>query len=158
MTPVVTLAPLTADDADLLWAWAQDRELNAYTGAWPVPPSPVEMDGMVSAWLRSDEVRAFTIRVDDRIVGNCWLGHIDGTSASLGINIASPADRGRGYGTQAMRLLLDEVGDLRVTLWAYADNERALTVYRKVGFVETGRGERDGRETVEMAYVPSRMQ
>jgi RimJ/RimL family protein N-acetyltransferase len=147
----VDLVPLTAEHAELIWTWAQDPDLRSLTGSWPVVPERAQVEGLVRDWIRDPAVRPFIIRLDGVPVGNAWLGHIDGVSASLGIAIADPAARGHGVGTEAMRLLLGHAADLkRVMLWLFADNARALAVYSKLGFRETGRGVRDGRETIEM--------
>ena len=52
--------------------------------------------------------------------------------------------QGRGYGSEALRLVLEYIktkpfGDSnRVTLTCNKDNQVALKVYHKAGFVETG--------------------
>jgi putative acetyltransferase len=60
----------------------------------------------------------------------------------LGIGLASEW-QGRGLGRRMMQRLLDWAdnwaGVLRVELWVHADNERALALYRSLGFVEEGR-------------------
>lgn len=148
---VVSLRPLRLADLDEIYRWSQDANLNALTGAWPVPPSRAELRTLLEGWLVDPTFRAFTIRLDDRTIGNCWLGHIDGTSATVGILIGEHDAQDHGHGTAAMRLLLAEgQGLMRATLWVYADNARALAVYRKVGFVETGRAENAGRPTITM--------
>lgn len=147
----VTLEPLEIVDIDDLQRWARDRDLNALTGAWPTPPDREQLLSLLTEWVAGVRIRAFTIRLDGQRIGNCWLGHLD-TTPTLGISIGEGWARDQGYGTAAMRLLLDKAADLPVvTLWVYADNERAIHVYEQVGFRETGRGMRDGRESVEMA-------
>ena len=63
--------------------------------------------------------------------------------ASLGIIIGEKAYWGKGYGTDATRLLLDygfNVLNLHsVELSVYSFNERAIRCYEKVGFTQTGR-------------------
>jgi putative acetyltransferase len=60
----------------------------------------------------------------------------------LGIAI-SPEWQGRGAGRQLMNRLLawaDQWGGvLRIELWVHVDNERAIALYRSLGFVEEGR-------------------
>jgi RimJ/RimL family protein N-acetyltransferase len=147
----VELVPLAGEHADLIWRWAQDEDLRRVTGSWPIVPERSQVAEAVIRWARDPMVRSYIICADGVAVGNCWLGHIDGVSATLGIAIAEPDARGRGAGTQALRLLLAHAADLdRVTLWAFVANEGALAVYRKLGFQETGRGVRDGREIIEM--------
>lgn len=68
--------------------------------------------------------------------GNAWVG----------IGIGEREDWNKGYGTDAMRLVLryafDELGLYRVTLGVFAYNPRAIRSYQKAGFVIEGR-ERD---------------
>jgi len=62
--------------------------------------------------------------------------------AELGISIGEKAYWGRGYGTDAIRVLLAHAfGALslrRVTLITDADNERGIRSYEKTGFVREG--------------------
>jgi RimJ/RimL family protein N-acetyltransferase len=64
-------------------------------------------------------------------------------TAELGISIGSAADRGRGFGTEAVQLLLDYafsvLGVYNLWLDTPAYNAAALRVYEKVGFREIGR-------------------
>jgi len=61
----------------------------------------------------------------------------------IGIVIGSPEQFGRGYGTEAMRLLIafafDQMGLNRLELEVYDFNERAIRCYRSCGFREEGR-------------------
>ncbi len=74
-------------------------------------------------------------------------------TAVAGLGIGRPDDWGKGYGTDVMRLLLrygfDELNLHRIWLDTFGYNERAIAMYRRLGFVEEGRLrehlERDGR-------------
>ncbi len=61
----------------------------------------------------------------------------------LGIVIGEKAHWGRGYGQEAIKLLLDygfhllNLNNIMVGVFAY--NQRAINCYRKVGFREVGR-------------------
>jgi RimJ/RimL family protein N-acetyltransferase len=61
----------------------------------------------------------------------------------IGIGIGHAADRGKGYGTDAMRVALrfvfEEMEMDRASLGVYADNERAWRAYQKAGFRIEGR-------------------
>ncbi len=61
----------------------------------------------------------------------------------VGMLIGDPAYRGRGYGTEALRLVcrfaFDEMGLERVFLDTFDFNTRAIRAYEKVGFVQEGR-------------------
>jgi RimJ/RimL family protein N-acetyltransferase len=81
---------------------------------------------------------------DDRPVGNIGLFDLDlhNGSAGLGIMIGRPEDRGRGYGSAALRAMLDfAFGQLRlerVWLDVYDINPGARRVYERAGFVHEG--------------------
>src|SRR5207248_8135078 len=73
------------------------------------------------------------------------LFHFDwtGRTCELGIGIGDAAYRGKGYGRDAMRVLLAYAFGLRnlrkIWLGVDADNELAVRCYRACGFVEEGR-------------------
>lgn len=99
----------------------------------------------------------FTVRTneDDRIIGDIELDGIRWrhSDAFLGIAIGEREFWGKGYGTDAMRVLLryafTEANLRRVTLNVFEYNPRAIRSYEKVGFVHEGRErgviERGGR-------------
>jgi RimJ/RimL family protein N-acetyltransferase len=64
-------------------------------------------------------------------------------TAELGIVIGEPDCRGKGYGTEATRLILDyafsALGLHNVMLRVFAYNEAAIRAYLKAGFKEIGR-------------------
>ena len=66
--------------------------------------------------------------------------------------------QGRGYGSAALRLVLEYIktkpfGDSnRVTLTCNKDNQAALKVYHKAGFVETGEGDEEEIELSQRLY------
>jgi RimJ/RimL family protein N-acetyltransferase len=63
-------------------------------------------------------------------------------SAELTIRIGAEADRGEGLGTAALRLALrfafDDLNLQRVWLRVFASNQRAISVYSRVGFAQEG--------------------
>jgi diamine N-acetyltransferase len=79
---------------------------------------------------------------DERPVGSIDLHAVDITNggAGLGILIGDPADTSQGYGSDAIRALLDfGFGELRlqrVWLDVYDDNARGRHVYERIGFVQ----------------------
>ncbi len=80
---------------------------------------------------------------DDALVGEVVLNEIDGRNRSSNFRIFIAAQyTGRGYGTEATRLMLDYgFGMLNlhpIELDVYTINPRALHVYEKVGFVREG--------------------
>jgi len=141
----VTLTALRDEDSDRLFAWINDRELVALNAAFrPVPRA--EHDHWFETIRSSTDARIFGIRLRDadRLVGSCQLHHIHPThrNAELQIRIGEADARGRGVGTEAMRLLLAfgfERLDLhRIHLHVFATNEIALRLYEKVGMTREG--------------------
>jgi RimJ/RimL family protein N-acetyltransferase len=78
---------------------------------------------------------------DDRAVGCIDLHAMDLTNGGcgLGILIGDPADTSHGYGSDAIRALVDfAFGELRlerVWLDVFDDNGRARRLYERLGFV-----------------------
>ncbi len=95
--------------------------------------------------LEDEERSRFVIEVDGTVIGGIGLhfrSRRDGTAA-LGIAIFDPAYVGKGYGRDAIRVLLDWAFRIqnyrRIWLETHASNERAVRAYRACGFVEEGR-------------------
>lgn len=83
----------------------------------------------------------YTVCYAEEHVGNCGFKNIvEKTEGELWIYMGSPLVRGKGVGTAATRLLLEEGFDhldLRMIYLHVADfNVAAHAVYKKLGFVE----------------------
>jgi RimJ/RimL family protein N-acetyltransferase len=90
----------------------------------------------------------FVIEADGRVIGDIELHSRDRRSgvAALGVAIYDRDYLGRGYGREAIGLLLGWAFEIqnyrRIWLTTWATNERALRCYRALGFVEEGRQRR----------------
>ncbi len=103
------------------------------------------------------DIYHFMIRAkaDDRLIGKAIIQRIEWTNGNCGIRvgIGSADDRRKGYGTQAMKMLLRfafaELNLFRVTAYVPEYNEGAIALVKKFGFTEEVRRrqalERDGR-------------
>jgi RimJ/RimL family protein N-acetyltransferase len=142
---LVTLAPLRDQDAEALFRWINDRDLVVLNA----PFKPVSWDDHRRWFERirnTPDVEIFGIRrsADDGLIGSCQLNEIDAgrRSCSLQIRIGQRDAWGKGYGTEAVRLLVDHafegLGLQRVELDVFAHNERAIRAYTAVGFREEG--------------------
>lgn len=99
----------------------------------------------------------FTIRAreDDRLIGKALLNHVEWANGHgwIQLGIGAAEDRRKGFGTQALSILLRfafaEVNLFRVSARVPEYNEGALALLKKFGFVEEVRRrqavERDGR-------------
>lgn len=77
-------------------------------------------------------------------IGGCGINKVDWKNrvATVGIYIGDKDFREKGYGTEAMKLLIDfifnEMNINRIQLFVFSFNERAIRSYKKVGFIEEG--------------------
>ena len=94
-------------------------------------------------------------RADDRLVGKAVIQRIEWTNGncSIRLGVGAAEDRRKGYGTQALKMLLRfafaELNLFRVTAYVPEYNEGAIALLKKFGFDEEVRRrqalERDGR-------------
>ena len=93
---------------------------------------------------------AIVARQADTLIGRCMLFDVNlvDRTAMLGIVIGEQDYWGKGYGQDAVKLLLDYGFNLlnlnNIMLGTFSFNDRALHCYRKVGFKEIGRRRRSG--------------
>jgi RimJ/RimL family protein N-acetyltransferase len=141
----VELAPLRASDSRLLFEWINNRELVVSSAAFR-PVSREEHDAWFDDVRARPDIRIFGIRLreDGRLVGSCQLHSIHPVhrSAELQIRIGADDARGRGVGTEAVRLLLavgfDDLELHRIFLHVFETNEAARRLYERVGFSTEG--------------------
>ncbi len=144
----VTLRSIARDDLPRLWRFNNDLAFELAGGGDPPMPQALERlqaDFDREAAKGGRDGATFAIEADGVCIGVCGLSNVNETArtAELGIGIGDPAYWGRGYGREAVGLLLDYAFRLRnfrrVWLEVHADNERGIRAYRSCGFVEEGR-------------------
>jgi diamine N-acetyltransferase len=143
----VALGPLREDLLALYQRWLNDFAVMRTRGR---PPGPVTLEAQRSEYegLATAEARRF-FTVYDRAtwqpIGDAGLHGIDyrHRAAFFAITIGEAAYRGRGYGTETTRLVLDyaftALGLHSVQLEVNEYNLAGLHAYRKAGFREVGR-------------------
>lgn len=140
----IVLGPLVETDSETMFGWINDREVAVYNA----PYHPVGASHHRKWFERiqdRDDAVIFAIRdKGGRLVGTCQLinRHPVHCTAELQIRIGYPEDRGHGYGTSAVRRLLDfafrDWNLNRVQLYVLEGNEPALRTYEKCGFKREG--------------------
>lgn len=144
----MTLRAVERGDQEALRRFSNDLEVELAGGG--DPPRPHSLDGALARFDREaregrGDKTDFVIEADGVCIGNCGLFNIDATArhCELGITIGERDYWGRGYGREAVGLLLDYAFRLRnfrrVWLEVHGANERAIRAYRACGFVEEGR-------------------
>ena len=142
----VHLRPLLESDAAECWAWFNDPDVRRTLAIRALPNTEAASRAFIhSLDPRRDQAFAIMTREGDVYVGNCALHliHPVDRHAALGLVIGRKDQWGKGFGTEAVRLLcryaFDELNLHRVALSAYAINERGLRLYARVGFKIEGR-------------------
>ncbi len=166
-TKKVRLRPLQESDLAHFQRWLADDELRRWLGSVIEQPSVAEeYDWYVSRRQDPDTILWSIEDADGTLLGNVELRLSPlNRRAAVGIGIFDRGEWGKGYGTEAMGLVLDYAfGELklnRVELATDEDNARAIRSYEKCGFVREGllREHRqiDGRpsDSVAMAILRS---
>ena len=81
---------------------------------------------------------------DGRLMGVCGLHQLGDPvrQAELGLFLGGPEEWGKGFGTEVTHLLckhgFEAMGLNRIWLHVYADNERGIRAYQRVGFQREG--------------------
>ena len=149
----IYLSPINPDDLETYVKWLNDIEVTRWLGGF---------SGMTTltserAWIeentkKSDSYQfAMVLREGnnpcggDRLIGGIGLMDVNqiNRKATLGIFIGEAEDRSKGYGAEAIRLLLGYgfhwLGLRNIDLHVHSDNARAIACYKKAGFQEYGR-------------------
>jgi RimJ/RimL family protein N-acetyltransferase len=144
----VALGPLRRELLPLYERWINDFSVLEMLGSAGLRPTTAERE---LAWYErsanSESDVSFTIYETGslRPIGNLGLHQVDhfNRTAMFGIVIGEKDCWGKGYGTEATRLLLEYaftgLGLHNVMLFVFARNERAIRAYRRAGFREIGR-------------------
>jgi len=145
----VRLRAIEKSDLERYVQWFNDPEVTRFLGRH-MPMSMADEERWFDSQQKlSAEGRAMAL---DAMDGKRWV-HIGGAGlhdidwqsrfAEAGISIGDKRYWNRGFGTDAMRTLLrhgfDGLNLHRIYLRVFVDNERAIAIYRHLGFSEEGR-------------------
>jgi len=144
----IILRTFRREDAAALWNSMNNEEFNKLTGTHG-NFTREQIDAYITRQIsREDDSRAsFVIALPEdemQALGEVVINEIDPDNHSANIRIAmfSDAHVNKGYGTEAMRLMVDygfkHLGLHRISLGVYAFNPRAIRAYEKVGFKREG--------------------
>jgi RimJ/RimL family protein N-acetyltransferase len=141
----VAIGPILPEDLARLFVWGDDPEIARLNE----PYLPKNLDRERDFWLNpgGDPRRIFmAIRRIGRteIAGYVQVTAIEPIhrSATLGLLIGRPEDRGRGYGREAMELTIafcwNHLNLTRLSLTVHDDNAPARALYETLGFASEG--------------------
>jgi RimJ/RimL family protein N-acetyltransferase len=150
-------------DAECMARWNRNSE---YQQLLDSGPSNLWTVQQIREWIEKNynDLYAFSIHTlaDDRIIGSVDLNGIQWTAgdAWVGICIGEPELWGKGYGREAMQLILrfgfEQLNLKRISLTVFEYNQRAYHSYLKLGFREEGRLRQwmqRGGERYDMIYM-----
>lgn len=143
----IYLSPRTTaiEDIEKFTEWLNDFETTDYLGR-SGKLQTFDAERKYIEQNTSPEATFVIVTLDeDKFIGTVSLENIDSVHriATLGIFIGDKDYRSQGYGTEAIRLILDygfnylNLNNIKLDLMSF--NERALKCYKKCGFKEYGR-------------------
>jgi RimJ/RimL family protein N-acetyltransferase len=138
----VVLRAVEEADYPLIHRWLNHSEVWRYMD-YETPYSLADVKEDIERSRK--EGHPFTILVEDRPIGRIGLNQFRRRDriCSFYMFIGEPTFWGQGYAQDAAMTLLSYAFDrwdlYQVELWTLADNNRAIGIYRRCGFVEEGR-------------------
>lgn len=141
----VYLRPIELADTDWYFAFLYDKETRRLTGTqkhYSREQIAQYIEG--KSQDRSSVLLLIATCSDDTLIGDVAIQDIHPMNRNANIRIAinNSSHRGKGYGTEALRLMLEYgFGILnlhRIELSVFSYNERAIHVYEKIGFKREG--------------------
>ncbi len=138
------LSPMELSDAPKYAAWLNDLDVAVFTQIADKSLS-VDKERDILAAIGKEHNYGIVDAATDTLIGSCGLMDIDALNrcAEIGIVLGDKSYWGKGYGTEALRLLLDYAFRYlnlhNVMLRVYDYNPRGIACYEKVGFKTIGR-------------------
>lgn len=141
----IYLSPRSIEDVEQFTEWLNDFETTDYLGRSGIL---ITLEGEKKYLEENSSPEATFVIVtleDNKMIGTVSLESINwlNRTATLGVFIGDKDYRSKGYGTEAIRLLLDygfnymNLHNIHLNLMSF--NIRAQKCYKKCGFKETGR-------------------
>src|SRR5512142_243489 len=141
----VRLRPLAIPDAPRLVTLLADPAVSRNLRLRAPPTLAAEREFIAALGHATDQlVLGITALDDGRLMGVCGLHQLGDPArqAELGLFLGGPEEWGKGYGTEVTRLLcahgFEALRLERIWLHVYADHERGLRAYTRVGFRREG--------------------
>lgn len=142
----VYLSPVNVEDYEIYTKWMNDFKVTDGLGtSTKIYTLDKEKEYLNKKSTSDDYTFAIVSLETDELIGNCSLFEVDIIKgiATVGILIGDEENRGKGYGSDALKLLISFAFDYlnlhNLMLVVFNFNEIAINAYKKVGFKEFGR-------------------
>ena len=142
----IYLSPLNIEDAEKYVEWFCDFKMTDGIGkSGNIMTLEAERE-WIEKTLKNNDLNFAIVKLEnDELIGNCGFANVSHQNriGTVGIFIGDENNRSNGYGTEALKLLLDygfnylNLNNIMLTVKSF--NERAIKCYEKVGFKEFGR-------------------
>jgi len=142
----IVLRPVNRKDLSFFIKWFNDPEILQYLTLYLPMTEMAEEKWIEGLVTRKEKDVVFMIEtLRGKSIGNCGLHNINhkDQDAVFGITIGEKGYWGKGYGTEAARLLINygfnQLNLNRISSIVLSFNERSLKMHQKIGFQEEGR-------------------
>ena len=141
----IYLSPRNTEDIELFTEWLNDFEITDYLGRSGFLTTIAGEKKYLEDNFNPEATFVIVTLEDDKMIGTVSLERINNINrtATLGIFIGNKNYLNKGYGTEAIKLILDygfkylNLNNIKLDLMEF--NKRALKCYEKCGFKEYGR-------------------
>ncbi len=142
----IYLSPINIEDVEQYTKWMNDFSVTDYINrSSNITTLEQEKEYLRKVTDEKDLSFAIVRLEDDKLLGNCSIHDVGYLRrvGTLGIFIGDVEDRHKGYGTEALQLLLDygfnylNLNNIMLCVMEY--NPNAFECYKKIGFKEFGR-------------------
>ena len=141
------LSPMSLEDAGKYTEWFNDLEVSVYLETISsVITLENEKKGIERITSSSNDYPfAIVDKKNNQLIGNCGLHRVNliQSTATLGIFIGDKAYWSKGFGMEAVQLVLDFGFNIlnlhNIMLQVFEYNKRGIKCYEKCGFKEIGR-------------------
>ena len=139
----IILRSLKNEDSDLYFKWINDKRLVELNSIFKPVSREKHNEWFQNIVLRND-IKIFSIveKSANRLIGSCSLRKINETksNAELQIRLGEKDFRNKGYGTEAVRLLVyygfNKLELKQIYLYVFENNIRAIKAYEKNNFTK----------------------
>lgn len=141
----IYLSPRNTEDVEKFVKWLNDFETTDYIGRSGALVTIETEKEYLEKHTKEEATFGIVELETDELIGTISLEDISyiNRRATLGIFIGEKESRNKGYGTEAIKLILDygfnylNLNNIKLDVMEF--NERAIACYKKCGFKEYGR-------------------
>ena len=141
----VYLSPINLEDYEKYAEWLNNPNITQFLDCHDSLITLSNEKDILPVIANQEFTYAIIRKEDDTLLGNVGVTKIDYKNgrANLGIFIGREDNLSKGYGSEAIKLIVDfafkELRLHNIDLTVFANNPRAIKAYTKCGFVEYGR-------------------